>query len=1528
MKPLVKNTLLIILALAGLLVIGLLWLLWTPSGARTVLGAVSRFSALEIEAGEVSGRLADELRLDGALVTWPDGEAEIGRLHLRWSPAALARRHLDVEALLIEEVHVRLHPRPERAPVAEPTPPDLIVPMPGEGALRWGVEVDTLRVEEFTLHRAGEESVHLQRVEVRLAWAQGVFSAENLEVHSPQGRLSGGGRVDLVAPEIRIDLQAEPTEGTFGEVEVVSVRLHLEPAPGERQMAGPFEAYLRSDERELLRLESEAEWTRTRIGLSDLRLERPEHDGRVAGSVALLAEDEWRFRGDLQLSGFDLHPETGVRTDLSGRLAVAGTPQAFEGNLSLSNAVPGWQQGSLRALFRGGAEAIEIPSLQGEWLQGRVQGRLAADWRRGWRVDGEFSGAELDPAVITADWPGQINFAARVSASGGEETPPSVEVQGELRESFLRGRALTGEIEARLDDGDLEIDTLVLRGEGFDIDARGRLRERIDFRADIPRLSSLVPDGSGSLRADGWARWRDERLTGRLEAEALGIAVGQFRADQLALSAEHRTSTAPFSVIADIRSLSYGDLLFDTAMLRAEGTLDGHTLRLSLNGPDVRLQGNARGAYRQDVWAGVIGAFEVDGERFGSWALADRVDLRISAERFVLTPFRLVGEEGAFVLAEADLAFSPRLGVVQGSWERLDLALLDPWIADTTLTGRSTGSLRATWFERERLDLQGRISASGTIVRDGERLEAPLVQAQLAWGVPGLQAQWEIEVTDAGRASGLISSPHSARLGLPPSGQADAKWIIDDLGAFAAWIPDLELTGESSGDVVARWQNGHPPRIDARARMAGSLAHGELRLGIEEAAAELDWDEKGLRGEWKVDLGENGRTSGRIESTDVAGAKLPQHADLQAAWEGVNLALLAPLVPEAEFVGESSGRVQAHWEGGGERLRLQGNLSAAARLARDEMVLEVQRAEADLLWDEEGLQGRWELLLDPEGRLSGEIRSDAPGSLQFPEQGRYSARWEGIDLVRLRPWLPPEMLLEGALAGELQGQWLPGQRLQMTGRAEVRDGEMLWEGEAGIVEAPLRRAEFSWGWEGEALQGALEFVLADYGHAVGEFRLPLPARYPVELDPAGPVSASLKAQMREEGLINAFLPGVIQESRGLITLDLNVGGTWAQPDLGGEARLADAGAYLPAAGVRLEDVQLQLRLEGEEIHLISFQARSGDGEIAAEGSLLMRDWRPQEYQFQLRGNNFQAVRLPELQMLASPDLTIAGTPQRVSVRGEIRLPYMLITGRQTPAPVQPSPDVIVVDAPEREERHSPLEIDVRVNIVLGDRVLIDAEGIDARLEGSLRVTMRGLEPEEITAVGEIRVAQGRYAAYGLNLTITRGVVLFAGGPIDRPILDILAVRTIGEVQAGVLISGTPRDPEIALYSDPTMTDIDVLSYIVLGHPLGQDTDDPDLLLFAAGALLTRGESVVLQDRIRGRLGLDVLTLEAGDGDVTGSRITIGKYLNPDLYVSIGQSLFTNVQVVRVRYRLGRRLELESTVGQESAVDLYYRIEFR
>jgi len=408
-------------------------------------------------------------------------------------------------------------------------------------------------------------------------------------------------------------------------------------------------------------------------------------------------------------------------------------------------------------------------------------------------------------------------------------------------------------------------------------------------------------------------------------------------------------------------------------------------------------------------------------------------------------------------------------------------------------------------------------------------------------------------------------------------------------------------------------------------------------------------------------------------------------------------------------------------------------------------------------------------------------------------------------------------------------------------------------------------------------------------------------------------------------VLSALAPGMVQETSGTVDVDLRIGGTWESPDFQGTIALADAGAYLPALNIHLTGVKGTGRIADQQIHIDSLVGHSGDGSIEGTATIRLHQWRFAGFEAALKGKDFRAVDLPEFRMNASPTLSLDGTGGRLRVRGEVAIPYLLISGKPTPPPVERSHDVVIVDQTKPRERKHPLALDVAVKVTLGKHVLVKAEGIDARLAGSIMLHVN--EKNDVTAKGEIHVAEGAYAAYGIRLSITRGRVIFGGGPVQEPTLDILATRSVQDVKAGVQVTGTPKRPIVKLYSEPPMEDTNILSYIVLGHPIGEQQGQADALGLAAGALLPIGQSTVLRDRIGRQLGLDVVGFQPGT-TAGESVLTVGKYLNPNLYIGYGRALFGGTNLVTVRYKFRKRWEVESQFGQTSGIDLYYRIEFR
>jgi translocation and assembly module TamB len=447
-----------------------------------------------------------------------------------------------------------------------------------------------------------------------------------------------------------------------------------------------------------------------------------------------------------------------------------------------------------------------------------------------------------------------------------------------------------------------------------------------------------------------------------------------------------------------------------------------------------------------------------------------------------------------------------------------------------------------------------------------------------------------------------------------------------------------------------------------------------------------------------------------------------------------------------------------------------------------------------------------------------------------------------------------------------------------------------WDSEHGQVLLPLRNASAAWDWSGENLKGTFDLDLANHGEFDGSWRLPLAARLPPVFDPDGQLQVTVDGTLQSTGILSAMGPWLMQDVRGETRMELAVQGTWESPDLRGRILLRDGSAYLPATGVQLENIQLQSELAGDRLRIDRVTLDSGPGELSGQGELIFNQWQLADFSLDITGNDFQLADFPELQVTISPELVLSGTPDRFSLQGTTLVPKLAITGSRVTPEVLPSKDVVIARA---EDQRQELEVatDIEVTVELGDDVTVKSGGVDTRLTGGGVVSMG--PTGELLARGEIQLVSGWFRSHGVNLKIRQGVLNYQDEVITNPDLRIFAAREVGDVLAGVQVTGNAEAPVVTLYSRPAMPERDILGYMLMGRAIDTENEEADMLMMGTGTLL-------------GSYGGGLSELGITDIDIQG--------------------LFTGSGGLRLRRKISEKWEVQSTLGTESGVDLFYIIE--
>ena len=661
--------------------------------------------------------------------------------------------------------------------------------------------------------------------------------------------------------------------------------------------------------------------------------------------------------------------------------------------------------------------------------------------------------------------------------------------------------------------------------------------------------------------------------------------------------------------------------------------------------------------------------------------------------------------------------------------------------------------------------------------------------------------------------------------------------------------------------------------------------------------------------------GPDGRISlsGRLKRNGI-----PQQLSLLA--EGLPLSLLSPFIDPLSMTGELDMALQCD------------NLSCAIEVAGVRSIffkdysVAIDAMRLDGTWGQQGLNAALGVKLPGDGHLSGTLSSKALLQSYDPIPLQWAFAWKDLPLFTFDR-LPEQFNLSGTWRGHFIGSLLSGTDFQGELHASLKDTLLSWKSEdSKPVDFVFEETAVDGTWQGERLAGSLQAVVTKRGRISSSWQLPVPARWPIEPETKAGVSGQLSGHFAEQQFIGALWPDLVQDTRGEIKIDTRLDGTWGSPKFSGKASLRNGQAYLPVAGITFKNVKMKTLLKDDRVVIENLAAESAPGKLSVSGYAELEGWLPSVIDLNIKGEDFTLIDLPELRVRTNPDLTMTGTNGEYEISGKIVIPYFLAVGRSERSPVQVSADAVIVGQQRtNSEKDLPFNLKTNIKLVLGDQVLVNMFGLNARLGGQL--TLTDIDRQHFTGSGLIEVREGNYSSYGVKLKIEKGEAHFAHGPLDNPAINILALKNIGETKAGVQIDGTAKAPRVKLYSEPAMPDTDILSLIVLGRPLDQAGGEQDPLMLAAGALLSAGDSVVLRNQLQNKLGIDSITAESEGGESEDTILRVGKYLTPDLYLSYGYALFGQRSEAGLRYRIHKGWEAESKFGLESGADIYYRFEF-
>lgn len=417
---------------------------------------------------------------------------------------------------------------------------------------------------------------------------------------------------------------------------------------------------------------------------------------------------------------------------------------------------------------------------------------------------------------------------------------------------------------------------------------------------------------------------------------------------------------------------------------------------------------------------------------------------------------------------------------------------------------------------------------------------------------------------------------------------------------------------------------------------------------------------------------------------------------------------------------------------------------------------------------------------------------------------------------------------------------------------------------------------------------------------------------------AGRVSGALGAEM-----IGQMLLPEDDRLQGRLDIALDLGGTLQAPTATGRA--AGNVKYASAAtGMDVRIEELDVRAEGQRLRIAALKGNDGrDGVIDGRGGVdFSAGFGDAVYDVEVAFLDTYVARIDEVRLRGDGALQLAGRGAAAQLKGGFtadeailrvpdRLPPDIATLPVTHVNVEMSRNPPTID--EASAPAVPLALDLAVQFP--GHLRVEDPNLDSEWRGELLVRGTTAAPD---VQGKLTVLRGNFGLGGVQFRAREGSLSFDEAS-NVPTVDITAVANRNEIEATLRLYGRIDRAEIDLRSEPPLPQDEILSRLMFGTATTTLTAGQSVQLAQAVARLSgRGPGIDVLGRVRRFVGVDRIEIKDSTDTETGTTstaVSVGKYINDRIYVSLDQAVRGEGSKARVEVELTKHISAETEVGQ-------------
>jgi len=385
------------------------------------------------------------------------------------------------------------------------------------------------------------------------------------------------------------------------------------------------------------------------------------------------------------------------------------------------------------------------------------------------------------------------------------------------------------------------------------------------------------------------------------------------------------------------------------------------------------------------------------------------------------------------------------------------------------------------------------------------------------------------------------------------------------------------------------------------------------------------------------------------------------------------------------------------------------------------------------------------------------------------------------------------------------------------------------------------------------------------------------------------------------------------QGSGKLNVQVSAQGTVAEPDVQGNARIADGVLLIPDVP-GIENAAGEIDFDGKHLAVKNLSGQIGGGPFQVSGSATYE--KTLQLNLAMRATSVRILYPEGVSTRLDADLNVTGGSQGAALNGRVVLNQVSTTQAFDLASLTSQ-----LSGESSPSTGFASNLHLNVNVSSSDQLSVAAGEVS--ISGNAQLHIQGTAADPVI-VGRTTLTGGELFFQGKRFEITRGVIQFSNPTRTSPVLNLTATTTVDQFDINIAMTGPFDRLHVNYSSDPPLPPVDVISLLISGRTTeaaqASPTNPTELL---AGQLTGQVSS-----RIQKLTGLSSLTIDpqigGNQGDAT-SQLALQQRVTKNMLFTFSTNI-TNDQepAVGVEYQATRKYTLSATRDQSGG----YQVEVK